>query len=260
MVGSRKFTLLELLLTMGIIVLLAGLLLPVLSHSRDESKAADCRNNLRQIALANLSYSTDFDHYCPYIGGTAMAVNIPTWLGRRGMTGVSINRGGYLDDYLSASRNIMICPSWNATGTVEATNGTGYGYNWKGIGSMSYCGNDAYGIGMKLALIQKFVDTVMFTDAANGGGMEPVTEPIGTLVIFPRFYPHGIDDGTIQMKSGFGYNQARHQHRVAAAWADGHVDMTEITQTAAYPTARRHRIGWIGPSDDYFYRPFRYYP
>jgi len=249
----RRFTLLELLLTIGLIALLAALLLPALSRSRDESRAALCRNNLRQIALANLSYVADFDHYSPYSSGAAMIPGLKTWAGLRGSAGITINSGGYLDDYLARSRSIMICPSWLMPNSDEV-DGAGYGYNWKGVGSMSYLGCDDYGNGMKASRMEKFTDTVMFSDAANGGGMAPVTEPQPTIVIFPRHYPK-TTGGVMTSSPGFGFTHPRHHRQSSVSWADGHVDMNRTTQVATYAAASRNNIGWLGPDDDAWYEP-----
>ena len=61
-----KFTLLELLLTMAVIAILAGVLLPVLNSSRMKAQAASCFSNLKQIGVAAAGYSQNFeDYWCP---------------------------------------------------------------------------------------------------------------------------------------------------------------------------------------------------
>lgn len=53
---SRGFTLLELLVVLGILALLAGLLLPGLSRAREAGRATACMGHLRQIGLALQMY------------------------------------------------------------------------------------------------------------------------------------------------------------------------------------------------------------
>jgi prepilin-type N-terminal cleavage/methylation domain-containing protein/prepilin-type processing-associated H-X9-DG protein len=62
----RAFTLVELLVVIGIIVVLAGLLLPSLATARDSAKATTCLGNIRQISLAFTTYAMDNQGYTPY--------------------------------------------------------------------------------------------------------------------------------------------------------------------------------------------------
>lgn len=59
----HAFTLIELLVVIAIIAILAAMLLPALTRAREQARQASCASNLRQVGLALLMYSNDFDEW-----------------------------------------------------------------------------------------------------------------------------------------------------------------------------------------------------
>jgi prepilin-type N-terminal cleavage/methylation domain-containing protein len=62
---SRAFTLLELLVVTAIIAILAALLLPALSQTKESGRRIACMNNLRQLGLAARFYTMDEAGFFP---------------------------------------------------------------------------------------------------------------------------------------------------------------------------------------------------
>jgi prepilin-type N-terminal cleavage/methylation domain-containing protein len=63
--GRRGFTLVELLVVIGIIALLIAILLPALSRAREQAKNAQCLSNLRQLGTVYQFYANDYKDVVP---------------------------------------------------------------------------------------------------------------------------------------------------------------------------------------------------
>src|SRR5690349_1567495 len=62
---GRAYTLVELLVVLGVIALLAALLLPSLAAARERGRHAACAAHLKQIGSAIQMYADDHDHCLP---------------------------------------------------------------------------------------------------------------------------------------------------------------------------------------------------
>lgn len=116
--GSRGFTLVELLVTIAIIALLAGLLLPALATAKQAGFKASCVSNLRQVGIAIHSYASDSDGNIPY-GPKAPPFTSPAdfypstgtptpILSLR--SGAPAALGLLLKSYLSSQSKVLFCP------------------------------------------------------------------------------------------------------------------------------------------------------
>jgi prepilin-type N-terminal cleavage/methylation domain-containing protein len=62
---ARGFTLVELLVVIGIIAVLLSILLPTMSRARDTARFTQCRSNLNQIGIAVRMYANDYKDRWP---------------------------------------------------------------------------------------------------------------------------------------------------------------------------------------------------
>lgn len=68
----KGFTLIELLIVIAIIAILASILFPVFARTRENARRTSCLSNLKQIGLATVQYTQDYDERSFPAGG-------PTW-------------------------------------------------------------------------------------------------------------------------------------------------------------------------------------
>ena len=137
------FTLVELLVVIGIIAVLVGILLPVLNRARESARRIACASNLRQIAYALVMYTGENKGWFPcvavfgnglgYGSATAPAGYPADWIGWPEDWVIWRNKQpedhlqGSIMKYLAnpSSGKIMICPSDDPSWRKIA-NGTGY--------------------------------------------------------------------------------------------------------------------------------------
>jgi prepilin-type N-terminal cleavage/methylation domain-containing protein len=112
------FTLVELLVVIGIVAVLMGILVPVLSSARASARKIACISNLNQIGKAIYSYSFEYNDSIP-VGPIAPpflspanfypSTGAPTSLVSLS-SGESVGLGLLLNDYLAHQPTILFCP------------------------------------------------------------------------------------------------------------------------------------------------------
>ena len=133
-------------MTVSVISLLVGLLLPAIGSSRAAARAVRCSSNQRQLVLAWTLYAADFRGYAAPAGDGASPGGPVYWWGRvtSGVAPTVIHADGTLAPYLADTlrkRSVFECPAqaWGsyraqpmsipAPGQPTST----YGYNGYGL-------------------------------------------------------------------------------------------------------------------------------
>lgn len=224
---QQAFTLIELLLVIAIIAILAALLLPALSKSKEKARAVACLNHLKQLQICWTMYANDHDDRMPpnnSVYDISTGAPIPgldlsqTWCPGNARADVNTTNieNGHLFNY---NRNAVIyrCPSDRAP--VEPLGGGTLDIPRTRSFNMSQSINGLGGPHSSLYWIPSYQRTA------------DIPEPT-TLFVFGEVHEGGILDALFGLPipgsywNGYWFDlpAGRHNQGCNFSFADGHVE------------------------------------
>lgn len=260
-VTRGAFTLVELLITVAIVSVLVGILLPSLAGARSAARAARCMVQARQLQLANDLYAADHDdRFVP--GAAEFLENKSRWHGTRQSLGEPFTPSGapllgYTDTLELVART---CPAFRPPeAPVGFERGSGaYGYNNAFVGTHRARSGGAWVVVTDRAGTPRYrfgtpSSTLGFADAAfpDERAAERVVE---YAFAEPRFNPGSPDNAA----EGFRQDPSIHfRHPGATASVvslDGHAAPERLTFTWSSgfytPPAEEVALGWYDAAPD----------
>lgn len=226
----EAFTLIELLVVIAIISILAAILFPVFASAREKARQTACESNLKQICLAWLMYTEDYDEMaCPTYYFTPNGYNYNWDFSFDQNYNLLPGGQGLLEPY-TKSGAVKACPDFTNVVVQDTRPYTGYAYNATYLGGDSYypyvgapsasCYGGPNGVCQQPALLAKInspATVAAFADCAyyatiTGGA--PANGPSGSNYLRAPSDPNYAYGG---------YTDFRHQNHADVAYADGHV-------------------------------------
>ena len=225
---SKGFTLVELLVVIGILVVLIAMLLPVLSKARAAAQAVNCAARHRQLLLGLHMYAEEHGgRYSPvYPLFASVTVNNITRTGARVAWYGQPLVGRYIGNRHASSTAFPPAQQWSSTDLVycPAVQGlsrsnfdTGIGYNNSRQNEINRTdpSNPAVGPVRKLGTFRYSSKVILTVDTGSIGG---------STFSWERYYYHQSGSVTGNDNLGTGYPAYRHNKAVTVGFADGHVE------------------------------------
>ena len=258
--SAGAFTLIELLVVCSIISLLLAILMPALSAVKSVARATICKSNLRQLVIANVTYSEGNDgFYVPAASDMWDNSGLHRWHGvRKNLNSPFDPLKGPLASYLSDGR-IKNCPQKTGfAGTGEWAKNFeqgcgGYGYNMTYIGSRLWQDTSdykrAYENSTNTSELHRPQQCLMFADTAISIQQGVYIEYSFAEPPFTVYNSRPLTEFYMSPSLHF-----RHADYANIGWADGHADQQRQTGncgTNAYGVnSTDMKLGWFEPPDN----------
>lgn len=213
------FTLVELLVAIGVVGALAAVAALAVGGARDHARKAVCTNSLRQLSQVVHLYAADHgDRFPPYREDTPAGV---TWYFGHAPAGGPSTEGdrdlrreeGPLYPYIGAVGTIEICPAFDYAAVLYKPKFRGaswaYGYNWNLGGT--FRGPSAVRLRAECADPSRLV---LFADCGQVNTFQAPASPGRPML--EEFYLIDPNQSTVHF---------RHRGKANAVFLDGHVEV-----------------------------------